>query len=619
MLTRRTPTVSTFSQAVAAASSSARDKGSLHVPYIDTPLPSPSLPSILPRHGKKTAPRWRRRRLRMLFWMVGGLCLFLLSRSISKNAEPHSDSDYLLSPLEEDGDFEIVGTNVLPEQPVALMVTDAYGKKRWTVSIPPVKEFPLAPSEYETICRQCDEISSLIANDGNNKYYSQPGQMDFYRKDLYYMDITDAQDEGLLPGSTAESNEQPHYQKTADTKLPGTRSTETDAKADTEKQICENSLTYVLQSSDAGFGKTLMGLWMSYGLAKEEGRSFFIDDSDWEYGQYSTYFQPPPKPNCLPPPATLRVPCPHDAKHLVVSAVTTPWIFGDSFTAHFTDARATAGINRQRRIFSFLRAGFEALFRLSDEDNDYLGIRLEDLKNSIDRGGLLIGIHVRHGDLHPIEPRYQDAYIPLQKYASAAANILESTFSPTPSDGGSSFNKRSASRIILASDDPDVYGAMEFQNAQKAQSRISLASKSTIDAAMVAQQSLSKSVQKNLGWEGGFFKNLFLSLGAPAARPIIDSPRPSKSQTRDVDSGIDSYHPSADSLVSPAEGLRLRELVGRAYLLDLAVLGHSDRLICGISSVTCRLLAVMMGWSNSLEQGAWHNIDGPFEWFSLSL
>jgi hypothetical protein len=40
-------------------------------------------------------------------------------------------------------------------------------------------------------------------------------------------------------------------------------------------------LTYVMETDDAGFGNTLMRLWMSYGLAKAENRAFFIDDTRW--------------------------------------------------------------------------------------------------------------------------------------------------------------------------------------------------------------------------------------------------------------------------------------------------------------------------------------------------
>lgn len=58
-----------------------------------------------------------------------------------------------------------------------------------------------------------------------------------------------------------------------------------------DTKMCERSLTYVLESPDAGLGLTLMGLWMSYGLAKKEGRGFFIDDSNW-YSKVSVFLLP---------------------------------------------------------------------------------------------------------------------------------------------------------------------------------------------------------------------------------------------------------------------------------------------------------------------------------------
>lgn len=60
--------------------------------------------------------------------------------------------------------------------------------------------------------------------------------------------------------------------------------------------------------------------------------------------------------------------------------------------------------------------------------------------------------------------------------------------------------------------------------------------------------------------------------------------------------------------------MALRELVARAYLLDLSVLGMSDRVVCAVSSVGCRLLAVMMGWERAVVGQWWKNVDGGFGW-----
>ena len=156
-----------------------------------------------------------------------------------------------------------------------------------------------------------------------------------------------------------------------------------------------------------------------------------------------------------------------------------------------------------------------------------------------------------------------------------------------------------ASKLILASDDPDVYEASELQTVLRAQSHILLASKSTLDAAQGLSASPSsypnKFVEGNVGWEGGFFSNVFWGLGNTAAGSAIA--RGGRAE------------PGKPGEVS----LRLRELVARAYLLDLKVVGSSDGVVCGVSSVGCRLLGVMVGWEGVVH-GRWRNVDGPFGW-----
>jgi hypothetical protein len=61
--------------------------------------------------------------------------------------------------------------------------------------------------------------------------------------------------------------------------------------------VCQSSLTFVMETSEAGFGNTLLALWLSYGVARKEGRTFFIDDSNWyvvadmETSDMLTFFQ----------------------------------------------------------------------------------------------------------------------------------------------------------------------------------------------------------------------------------------------------------------------------------------------------------------------------------------
>lgn len=252
---------------------------------------------------------------------------------------------------------------------------------------------------------------------------------------------------------------------------------------------------------------------------------------------------------------------------------------------------------RQQPIFSLLRKGYEALFHLAEDDAKYVGQRIEELNRTIQaKGGITVGVHVRHGDRHPFEFQYQDSYIPLEKYINTARALISGTSSntlnteiPAPAD-----IPDTVSKLILASDDPDVYTSTESSLAQRAQNQLMLASKTTLDAA-TSTQAGRNFVDDNVGWEGGFFKAVFWSLGRsePSAR------RRTEETTR----------PTPTELA-----MQLRQLVGRAYLLDLAVLGRSDRVVCGVSAVGCRLLAVMMGWERGIVDGGWRNVDGQWDW-----
>ncbi|KAL2010133.1 hypothetical protein VTN00DRAFT_5940 [Thermoascus crustaceus] len=597
MALRRTPTTSSFGPTPLS-------KYGLQATFLDSPLPSPGLPSILPRHGKKPASRWKRKIVRLLIWIAGLLAILRLAlpalRRKSSIATNHPSPDAK--------SYEIVAADVLPDKPVPIMVTDERGRQKWTVSIPSTVGFPLSPSEYYDICAQCDEISRHVANMKSRRSVNHG----YYHKDQNFIDVADAEKHGLLP---EQASEQKHHSSGRivgfeDSHLGDRSST---SENNNQANVCERSLTYVMQTEDAGLGRTLMGLWMSYGLARKEGRAFFVDDTNWAYGRYTTYFKPPPKPNCLPPPPTHRVPCPHQARHLVVSTATAPWTFGDSFVDYFQDSRK-AGIARQKPIFDLLRAGYEALFNLADDDASYLSKRVGELEASTrKKGGIQVGVHVRRGDLHPLEFQYERSYIPLEKYADAARRFIESTLNSHP-DEHTKVDVVMSSKVVLASDDPEVYDAAELRNAEKAQQRISLASKSAIDAVVASLGQAKKPMEENVGWEGGFFKDIFWSLGAPPSTPAAGSPLPSRRKP--------TPHPRSEQIARTSDfhfhpteqALKLRELIGRAYLLDLAVLGHADRIVCGVSSITCRLLAVMMGWDRALLGSGWQNVDGSWNW-----
>ena len=458
--------------------------------------------------------------------------------------------------------MEWIAANALPDEPTALVVADPVGTSRWTVSIPHNYTFPLTNQYYKDMCSQGDTMRAGLTADHHTSGRHWWHRSGYFAKDETYLDVHEAEDLGALPKS----------------------------KVDTSK-VCESSMTFVLDDEEAGFGKSLLLLWMSYGLAKQEGRSFFIDDSRWAWGKFSSYFRPPPAAKCLRPPPHQIVPCPQSARHVVVSSATAMWTFGPAFEKEFRGMHKH-GLASQHRIFDLARVGYEALFVLSGEDALYAASRLAKLKDDAARHhGSLVSMQVRRGDLHPFEYEYSRDYLPLERYAAGARSLLQSCHGTANDLNDLEYI---GSPLVLASDDPDIIGASELQQAvapftvQRAQERIQLVTKETLDKSSPRNSirspgsAYTKHVDENTGWEGGFFSGLFFGLGGSQKTP-------------------------------DEQGLQLRQFVGRAYLLDLAVLGASDGVVCAVSSATCRVAAVMMGW-DAVKGGRWLNVDDNRSW-----
>ena len=243
---------------------------------LDSPLPSPALPSITPRHGKKPPPRRAKHAMRLLFrlckWLAGVSLLYWIASTILSSRElPDAVND-----LSSDGKtYDVVADGSGPLEATPVVVTDSRGKARWTVSIPSSLEFPLRPSDYTNICQRSDEISERLQGirDGST---STGASFRYDYIDPNFIDVQEAEQDRLLPAAstTVGRSRKPmglEVEKVFEDQKPVLAG----------DGICERSLTYVMETTDAGFGKTLMGLWMSYGLAKEEGRAFFIDDTNW--------------------------------------------------------------------------------------------------------------------------------------------------------------------------------------------------------------------------------------------------------------------------------------------------------------------------------------------------
>ncbi|KAI1310375.1 hypothetical protein F5Y03DRAFT_346001 [Xylaria venustula] len=563
-----------------------------------SPPPSPGLPALVPRPRKSSSAPRPSRVLRVLVWITGLAVLVLFASTLIQGGKQISVVGWA---LDGDEQYDLVGRNELPKFPTPITLTNGHGKSRWTVSIPPTADFPLSMKDYSEICTKCHEAAAKARELRGQTPLSQQALEDYYYEDPYFIDVRDAEKKGIFTES--ENKKRTVTAKAADGHLVGQRK---DGLADQE--TCSKSLTFVLESADAGLGPTLMMLWTAYGLAQKEKRAFFIEDSRWAYGQYTDIFKSSPVQSCKPPPRHQMLPCPRNAKHLIVSAATAPETFGNSFNAEFENVKRT-DISRERAIYDLARVGYEALFHLNNDDQPYVDNRVKDLRSQavVPQGnyndGTIVGVHVRQGDLHPFEYQYNGAYIPLDQYVQKFQDLIEERHNFSTPLGGEDIVAKQHSFMVIASDNPDVYEAGEFKDAFRAQEQIKLAGKQHAEVPKHEKWVMAKFVEEAFGWEGGFFASMFWNLGRAT----------SHNGERTGDNSQDIEAASADTV-------RLRGLVGRAYAMDLAVLNEaSDAVICTMSAMGCRLLAVMMGWDKAMSGGNWVNIDGNFLWTGIAI
>lgn len=165
----------------------------------------------------------------------------------------------------------MAGGTQLPQEPSVVAMADNKGKMRWTVSIPSSYEFPLKPAQYRDLCHQAGEVSRDMRQEGRASSGFAKRMLNYYQKDQYYIDVQEAEEQALLPPSKAGGRPKGFVE---DDMIA-------DGFSTNGLKVCEKTLTCVMETDDAGFGSSMMRLWLSYGLAKAENRSFFIDDSRW--------------------------------------------------------------------------------------------------------------------------------------------------------------------------------------------------------------------------------------------------------------------------------------------------------------------------------------------------
>lgn len=174
-------------------------------------------------------------------------------------------------PNHADKQYEMVGEAELPDFPTPVVVTDLRGRSRWTISIPADHVFPLKPEQYAEMCMQTMEVSEHVADLHAHKHKTHAAHYGYYHVDPNFMDVHEAVELGLLPSGKGKASTDK-----AQGSIVGLS-----GNGASYGEVCEKSMTFVLETHDAGLGNTLMMLWTAYGLAQKEGRAFFIDDSRW--------------------------------------------------------------------------------------------------------------------------------------------------------------------------------------------------------------------------------------------------------------------------------------------------------------------------------------------------
>ncbi|KAM5369915.1 hypothetical protein ACJZ2D_008816 [Fusarium nematophilum] len=563
-----------------------------------SPPPSPALPALVPRPRKRTSSQilvTRPSRVFRRLFLLGGLfsVVYLLALAFQ-----NPDVIPAVWPYFAQEEFEMVGQDALPDFPTPILISDNKGRSKWTVSVPPDQKFPLTMDRYAEMASQCREVSSRARDLHRKAPLTEQEIMNYDARDEYFVDVYDAERSGLLtPGKGLRAKAKGRFVGVNKNHMK-------------YKPVCSSSMTFVLETSDAGLGNTLMMLWTFYGLAKKQGRDFFIVDSRWAYGPYTEIFDTPPIPDCRPPPIHHIVPCPFQARHLVVSASTAKEIFPALLAKNH---RIGGTGDDVRDLFELARTGFEDLFVLSHDDQAYVDNRIKGLQAKAKVGDTattrtpVVGLHIRHGDQHPLEFQYRETYIPAELFLKHVGLLVEEHYNASGTEDPS--NRHFIT--VLASDDPTVREEPEFSNVVLSQDRIRLASKGAIQEANGNPHMLHNFVDETFGWEGGFFAPMFWNLGVERKNNAAEAP---------AGVNVEDVNEEARHMAPPSEDtLRLRSLIGRAYMMDLAVLSESsDKIVCAVSAMGCRLLAVMMGWEDGMEKRGWVNVDGSYGWTGIN-
>lgn len=185
-----------------------------------------------------------------------------------------------------------------------------------------------------------------------------------------------------------------------------------------ESAVCASTITYMLDG-DVGLFFDLALLAQTAALARERNRTLIIDDSRWNRGEWTDYFQdvrktqPGPEPGCLPPPPNELVACPRTARHWIVTQRTAKFHFGHGFSEHYEDAYQS-DLSRQKPIYDHAAVSLKETILPSDS----LRQELTQIRR-LHANKPYVGMHIRHGDRYPANQKWRDDYVPITEYVKA--------------------------------------------------------------------------------------------------------------------------------------------------------------------------------------------------------
>ncbi|THH23128.1 hypothetical protein EUX98_g8050 [Antrodiella citrinella] len=254
-------------------------------------------------------------------------------------------------------------------------------------------------------------------------------------------------------------------------------------------RVCQKTLTYQLDGH-VGLVADLTLMAQAAAHAREQNRTFFVDDTYWNRGKWTDHFQgvgarqPGPERGCAAPPPQELVACPRSARHWVVNSRTAKYHFGHSFSEAYEDPYAHE-VNRLKPIYARSLQSFIQTIRPNAHNARLIRAARAEVASLLsiphaasketsepeDAEALLtqhnpdpyIAVHIRRGDRHASVFPYRGSYVPIDHYVTATQDVWSRLYSKGLTPKAEATHYPSPPITYVASDSPSAME--EFMNA----------------------------------------------------------------------------------------------------------------------------------------------------------